>query len=132
MPVYQDIAPPAPKTFQAEAAVVLNRFVKLGTVHNSVTPITGVTDLAVGVAVESADPAAGNSAASIWLLSEGAIVPIEAAAAIALGARIGPSTNGRGQTGVATQFTRGTALRAAGAAGEIIPMLVDVREVVIP
>lgn len=131
MPVYQDIAPPAPKTFQAEAAVVLNRFVKVGTVHNSVTPITAVTELAIGIAVESADPAAGNSAASVWLLSEGGIVPIEAAAAISLGARIGPSINGRGQTGVSTQFTRGIALRAAGGAGEIIPMLVDIREVVI-
>lgn len=132
MPVYQDIAPPAPKTFLAEAACVLNRFVKLGAVANGVTPITGVTDLSVGIAVESADPAAGNSAVSIWLHSEGGIVPIEAAAAISLGAKIAPSTNGRGQTAVATQFSRGTALKAAGGAGEIIPMLVAVAEVVIP
>lgn len=130
MPVYQDIAPPAPKTFQAEAAVVLNRFVKVGTLGNAVVPIAAVTDKSMGIAVESADPALGNSAASVWLHSEGGIVPIEAAAAIALNAKIAPSANGRGQTAVVTQFARGTALKAAGGAGEIIPMLVAVDEVV--
>ena len=126
MPIYQDIAPPAPKTFEAQAAVVHNRFCKLGTIGNSVTPCTAITDRAVGVVVESADPAAGNSAASVWLLNEGGIVPIEAAAAIALGAKIAPSVNGRGQTAVATNFACGVALVAASAAGQVIPMLVAV------
>ena len=128
MPVYQDIAPPAPKTFEAEAAVVLNRFVKLGTVGNSVTPITGVTDQSIGVAVESADPAEGNSAASVWLHNEGGIVPLEAAAAISLHDPVAPSANGRAQTAVATQFVRGIALQEAGGAGEIIPVLVQVND----
>lgn len=125
MPVYQDIAPPAPKTFEAEAAITFNRFVKLGTVSNGVNPIAAVTDRSIGVAVESADPAAGNSAVSVWLGNEGGIVPIEAAAAIALHAKVAPSANGRGQTAVATQWAAGVALKAAGAAGEIIPMLVQ-------
>ena len=126
MPIYQDIAPPAPKTFEAQVAVVHNRFVKLGTVGNSVTPCTAITDRAIGIAVESADPAAGNAAASVWLLNEGGIVPIEAAAAIALGAKIAPSVNGRGQTAVATNFACGVALVASTAAGQVIPMLVAV------
>lgn len=124
MPVYQDIVPPAPVTFEAENALVLNRFCKLGTGSNKVVAITGVTDLAIGVVVESADPAEGVSAVSVWLSNDGGIVPIEAAAAIALNASIAPSANGRGQTAVGTQFVRGTALKAAGGAGEIIPMLV--------
>ena len=129
MPLYTDIAPPAPKTFEAEAACVLNRFVKLGTGAEKVVPIAAITDKAIGIAVESADPAAGNSSVSVWLANEGGIVPIEAAAAIALGALIAPSANGRGQTSVASQFARGVALKAAGGAGEIIPMLVSVQEV---
>ncbi len=131
MPLYQDIAPPVPITFEAEAAVVLNRFVKLGAVGNGVTAVAAITDVAFGIAVESADPAVGNASASVWPLNRGGIVPIEAAAAISLGDNVAPSANGRGQTGVATQFTRGIALLAAGGAGEIIPMLVQVEETVL-
>lgn len=129
MPVYQDIAPPAPKTFVAEDAITLNRFVKLGAVGNGVAAVDGVTDSAIGVAVESADPTEGVNAVSVWLTNEGGIVPIESAAAISLGDLIAPSANGRGQTAVATQFARGIALVAAGGAGEIIPMLVVSNEV---
>lgn len=132
MPIYQDIAPPVPITFEAEDAVTLNRFVKLGAVGNGVAAVDGITDVAMGIAVESADPAAGNEAASVWPLNRGGIVPIEAAAAITLGDNVAPSANGRGQTAVTTQFTRGVALLAAGGAGEIIPMLIQVEEVVIP
>lgn len=132
MPVYQDIAPPAPKTFEAEAAITLNRMVKMGTGANKVVPVAAITDQAIGIAVESADPAAGNSAVSVWLFNEGGIVPIEAAAAIAFGAAVAPSANGRGQTAVSTQFTRGTALSAAGAAGDIIPILVNVFDQAVP
>lgn len=132
MPLYIDVATTEPVTFVAEAAITLNRFVKLGAVAQGMTPITGITDRAWGVAVESADPAAGNSAVSVWLLNKGGVVPIEAAAAISLGARIAPSANGRGQTAVTTQFGRGYALKSAGGAGEIIPMLVSIDEVVLP
>ena len=131
MPLYQDVAPPVPITFEAENAVVLNRFVKLGSVGNDVDAIGAITEIAMGVAVESADPVAGNSAASVWPLNRGGIVPIESAAAISVGDNVAPSANGRGQTGVATQFTRGIALAAAGGAGEVIPMLVQVEETVL-
>jgi len=126
VPVYQDIAPPAPKTFVAESACTANRMVKIGAAANGVVPVAAVTDKAIGIAVEDADPAAGVSAVSVWLFNEGGIVPIEAAAAISFGALVAPSANGRGQTAVVTQFVRGIALAAAGGAGEIIPMLVDV------
>ena len=128
MPVYQDIAPPVPLTFEAEAAVVLNRLVKIGTASNQVVPVAGITDRVVGVAVESADPAAGNSAVSVWPLNRGGIVPMEAAAAITVNTRVAPSANGRAQTAVSTQFAVGIALKGAGGAGEIIPVLVEVAD----
>ncbi len=131
MPLYQDVAPPVPVTFEAEADITLNRFVKLGALGNGMGPVTGITDKAVGVAVETADTP-GNAAVSVWLSNRGGIVPIESAAAITLGDNIAPSANGRGQTAVTTQFTRGIALLAAGGAGEVIPMLVQVEEVAIP
>lgn len=131
MPLYQDIAPPVPITFEAEDAIVLNRFVKLGAVGNGVAAVDAVTDVAMGVAVESADPTAGNAAASVWPLNRGGIVPIESAAAFSLGDNIAPSANGRGQTAVSTQFTRGIALAAAGGAGEMVPILVQVEETAI-
>ncbi|KKK78618.1 hypothetical protein LCGC14_2841760, partial [marine sediment metagenome] len=87
-------------------------------------------DVAFGVVSEDVDFSEADGA-SVWLLNEGGIVPIEAAAAISRGANIAPSANGRGQTGVATQFTRGIALQAASAAGHIIPMLVQVEETVL-
>ena len=124
------VAPPAPKTFTAETDMTLYRFVKLGTIANSVTVGTAVTDESLGVLVETVDvsEAAG---ASVWLLADGGIIPVEAAAAITLGDAIGPSINGRAQTAVATQFPRGIALEAASGAGHVIAMLVQVDETVL-
>lgn len=123
MPAYWDVAPPAPKTFTAEADIVANRFVKIGAAANGVTPVTAVTDQAVGVAVETVDTP-DVTGVSVWLCNEGGIVPVEAAAAIAAGALVAPSANGRAQTAVVTQFARGVALEAASGAGHIIPILV--------
>jgi hypothetical protein len=120
-------APPAPKTFTAESDLTLYRFVKLGAAANGVTACTAITDVAHGVAVENVD-ASEADAASVWLLNEGGIVPVEAAAAISLGAKVAPSANGRAQTAVATQFPRGIALEAASGAGHVIPVLVSVEE----
>lgn len=123
-------APPAPKTFIAETDLTRYRFVKLGTVANSVTAVTAIADLAHGIADADVDASEADGA-SIFLLNEGGIVPIEAAAAISLGDKIGPSTDGRGQTAVSTQFPRGIALEAASGAGHVIPMLVSVEETAI-
>lgn len=121
-------SPPRAVTLTAESALTRFRFVQVGAAANGVTACTAVTDVALGVMQETC---ADTEAASVWLLNEGGIVPIEAAAAIALGANIGPSLNGRGQTAVATQYTRGIALEAASAAGHVIPMLVQVEETVL-
>ena len=123
-------APPAEKTFLASEDLTRFRFVKLGSADNTVDAVDAVTDVAFGVVSEDVDFSEADGA-SVWLLNEGGIVPIEAAAAIALGAKIAPSANGRGQTGVSTQFNRGVALQAASAAGHIIPMLVQVEETVL-
>jgi hypothetical protein len=106
------------------------RFVKIGSADNTVDAVDAVTDVALGVVEEDVDFSEADGA-SVWLLNRGGILPIEAAAAISRGANIAPSTNGRGQTAVSTQFTRGIALQAASAAGHVIPMLVQPEETVI-
>ncbi len=128
----------APNTSPSEAVTMLAsedltryRFVKLGSGDNEVDAVDGVTDVAFGVVEEDVDFSEADGA-SVWLLNRGGILPIEAAAAIAQGANVAPSANGRGQTAVTTQFTRGVALQAASAAGHIIPMLVTVDDVAIP
>lgn len=120
-------APPVPVTMTAETDMTKYRFVKIGTAANTVTAVAAITDEADFILVETVDVSAANGA-SVWPLNRGGIVPIEAAAAIAYGADIAPSTNGRGQTAVATQFARGVALEAATGAGHIIPMLVQLEE----
>ena len=123
-------APPTPKTFTASEDLTQYRFVKLGSAANTIDAADAVTDVCFGVVTEDVDFSEATEA-SVWLLNEGGIVPVEAAAAITLGDNIGPSTNGRAQTAVATQYTRGKALQAASGAGHIIPMLVQVEETVL-
>ena len=125
-----NFAPPTPKTFTASEDLTQYRFIKIGSSANTVDAADAVTDVCFGVVTEDVDFSEATEA-SVWLLNEGGIVPIEAAAAISLGANIAPSTNGRGQTAVSTQFTRGIALQAASGAGHVIPMLVQVQETVI-
>ncbi len=126
----------APNTSPSEAVTMLAsedltrfRFVILGSADNTVDAVGAITEEAVGIAEEDVDFSEADGA-SIWLLNRGGILPIEAAAAISLGDDIAPSANGRGQTAVATQFARGVALQAASAAGHVIPMLVQLEEVV--
>lgn len=123
-------APPSPKTFTASEDLTRYRFVKMGAAANTLDAVDAVTDVALGVVVEDVDQSEAD-AVSVWLLNEGGILPVEAAAAIALGAKIAPSANGRAQTGVATQYVRGIALEAASGAGHVIPMLVQVEETVL-
>ena len=125
----------APNTSPSEAVTMLasedltrHRFVIFGSADNTVDAVSAVTEEAIGIAEEDVTFAEA-AGASIWLLNRGGILPIEAAAAIARGADIAPSANGRGQTAVATQFARGVALQAASGAGHVIPMLVQLEEV---
>lgn len=122
-------SPPRAVTMTAESALTRFRFATLGAAAEGVTACTAITDVAMAVVEETA---ASGDGVSVYLLNEGGIVPVEAAAAIALGAKVGPSVNGRGQTAVSTQYARGVALEAASAAGHVIPVLVQVEETVIP
>lgn len=121
-------APPVPVTMEAESDLTKYRFAKLGSAANGVTAVTGITDEADFVVVETVDTSTGVTSVSVWPLNRGGIIPIEAAAAIAVMADIAPSANGRAQTAVATQFARGVALEAASGAGHVIPMLVQLEE----
>jgi len=99
------------------------RFVKLAA-DQQVTPIAAVTDRALGVAktdVSTTEAASGKGTA-VQILG---VAWMEAAAAIARGAAVGPSANGRAQTAVATQFPCGLALKAAANAGDWIPVLLQ-------
>ena len=118
-------------TMLASEDLTRNRFVKIGSADNTVDAIDNVVDVALGIVEEDVDSSEADGA-SVWLLNRGGILPIEAAAAISLGDNIAPSTNGRGQTAVTSQFTRGIALQAASGAGHVIPMLVVLDEVVLP
>jgi len=123
-------APSTPVTLTASEDLTAYRFVKIGSSAQTVDAIDAVTDLALGVVVDDVDFSEAT-AASVWLLNRGGILPVEAAAAISLGANIAPSANGRAQTAVSTQYTRGIALEAASGAGHVIDMLVEIRETVI-
>ena len=113
-----------PSLVAVTADVPPYRFVKV-TARNAGTVVSAVTDIAVGVSDGSTK--AFNSAVNAAYatsdpinLQNGDIILVEAAAAISAGARIAPSTNGRAQTAVTTQYPFGIALEPAGAAGEII------------
>lgn len=107
--------------YKATSAITKHRFVKLSG-DESVAAVAAITDKALGVAqadVSAAEFAAGK-AQPIAIMG---IAYVEAAAAITAMDFVAPSANGRAQTCVATQFAAGVALRAAGAAGDLIPVL---------
>ena len=100
-------------SFKAAEDVVGSRFV-VQSAADEVEQADAITDRAVGVARE--DASTGETLGVVV----GGFIGVEAAAAIALGANIAPSANGRAQTAVATQFVHGIAREAATAAGDII------------
>lgn len=110
----------------ASGTTTAYRFVKVSDRNQGVT-CSAITDIAVGVADGSSKsfPATGvtnvHAAAGDPInLQGGNVVLVEAAAAIAAGARVAPSANGRAQTAIATQFPFGIALEPAAGASEII------------
>lgn len=111
--------------YQASAALVKNRFVKLSA-DQTVAPCAAITDKTIGVnpVDVSASEATAGKAVAVHVLG---VAWVEAAAAISRGDSIGPSVNGRAQTAVTTQFPCGVALKAAAAAGDLIPVLLNVR-----
>jgi hypothetical protein len=102
------------------AAQSIYRFMKFAADENKVTQATAITDRCVGVCqqrIDAADSATGNVQVDVRMMG---ISKVEAAAAISLGAEVAPSTDGRAQTAVTTQFRHGIALQAATAAGQWI------------
>ena len=74
---------------------------------------------AAGARVDAAlenNPDIGQAAS---LQGPGAVVKIEASAAIALGADVASAANGQGVTAVAGNYIAGRCVEAAGAAGEL-------------
>lgn len=110
--------------YQASAAVTKNRWVKLSG-NQTVAPAAAVTDICLGIAtVDVSTPeAASGKTLSVKVLG---VAWVEAAAAITQGVKVGPSINGRAQTAVTTQVVHGIALKAAAAAGDLIPVLLCV------
>lgn len=108
--------------FAAEAALTKFRFVKGGSTDKGVTPVTGITDLAVGVNTFDITTQQATDGAVAGIAVLGTAV-VEAAAAISAYAEVAPSANGRAQTAVTTQRVAGIALQAAGGAGEWITVL---------
>lgn len=104
-------------------ALVKHRFVAYSA-EDTVVACTAVTDKAFGVVSTDVSAAEAALVKSVGVQMDG-VALVEAAAAITLGAYVGPSLNGRAQTAVATQFIRGQALKAAANAGDLIPVLLQ-------
>lgn len=107
--------------YLANAALTANRFVKLAG-DEKVDPIAAITDWALGVGTVNVSATEATDGKGTRVICEG-VAWVEAAAAITRGALVAPSANGRAQTAVSTQFVRGRALKAAAAAGDLIPVL---------
>lgn len=110
------------KSFTAGAAITAFRLVKLSAAE-TVIPSAAATDLFIGVANEVA--AASGERQDVVL---DGIAFVEAGAAVALGAYVGSDASGRGipaapGAGVNHRIL-GLALEAAGAAGDVIRVLI--------
>jgi hypothetical protein len=105
------------------AAQSIYRFMKFNGGENLVIQASAITDLCIGVCqqrIDASDSATGNVQVDVRILG---ISKVEAAAAISLGAFVGPSTSGMAQTAVTTQFRHGIAMQAATGAGQWIDVL---------
>lgn len=108
-------------TFKAGADLSLLQFriVKLGTLAREVVVATALTDKILGVLQDK--PAVVGRAATVRLIG---ISKVVAGAAVALHASVGADGSGRAITaGTAGNIAIGYALEAAGAAGDIITVL---------
>lgn len=110
--------------YDAAAAITKRRAVKLSAA-DTVTPVTAITDVAVGVArydVTAADILRGKGA-SVDMIG---IVEMEAAVALALGALVGLSANGRATTAAAGTRTIGMVVGSpSSTAGDVVTVLLN-------
>lgn len=103
--------------------VTARRFVSMG--NNGIVAISGNGADAIGVAAETTDVAGGNTTVPVALL-DGAVLMVEAGAAIDVSASIIPiasDATGRVVTAVVTDTILGYAKTSAGAAGEFIEIV---------
>lgn len=114
------------KSYVAEAAVLPYRVVKFGTADGVVIQSTAAADAHVGVADNLGQATAGSRVDVV----QGGIVEAEAGAAITRGALLSVDSSGRVITAAASAGANvaviGRALVSAGAAGEIINILLTV------
>lgn len=108
--------------FEASAAITKARLVKQ-TGNQTVAPCAASTDRPIGVAQLdiSASEATAGKGTGVMVLG---VAWTEAGAAVALGARVMSDASGRAITAAtATNIPCGVAMKAAGGAGELIPVL---------
>ncbi len=97
------------------------------------TSATGIVEAgagadAVGVSMQAFDDAAypANASRAISVATNiGCIVEVEAGAAVVAGAKVASDAQGRAATAATGNVIMGTALTAAGAAGEVIDVLLS-------
>lgn len=104
-------APPVPKTYTASGAITKFRFVKFNAA-NTVEECDAQGEAAMGVAVETA---ADGRSVSVYQLSDGGIIPIEASAAITALDEITTGTAGKAEAGASGDILLGVAIEAATA-----------------
>ncbi len=113
-----------PISFKAGAAIGINRMVKLDSTAGRVVVCSAITDLAIGVALNSA--AAAGESVSVQTYGKAKVV---ASDAISLGAQLMPTASGAGKVVTAAGATAkscGVALQASGADGDTIEALLAV------
>ena len=110
----------------AGGTIGINRAVKLDSTAGQVVVTSAITDLAIGVAIDSA---ASGGAVAIQLFG---IAKCVASDVISLGAQVMPTASGSGKVVTAagaTAKSMGVALTASGADGDVIEVLLAVPNV---
>ena len=105
----------------AGAAIAKNVMVKLDTTAGQVIVTTAITEVAFGVTLTST-----SAAGQTITVQQHGIAKVTASGIIALGAQVVASTDGKVETftGIgATAISCGVALTAAGAAGDVIEVM---------
>lgn len=109
--------------FNADAAIVKNRAVKKGTAAESVTPVTAASDVVLGVSAFDCTAAEilKGKGASVQMMG---VVEMEASVALAVGALVGISANGRAAAAGAGVRTIGVVVgNPATNAGDVVSVL---------
>lgn len=109
--------------YTPDAAITKNRAVKHGASADSVTPVTAANEVVLGVAQFSVSTAEVAQGKDVTVQMMG-IVEMEASVAIAVGALVGISANGRAAAAGAGVRTIGVCVgNPSSNAGEVISVL---------